>query len=344
MVLSAMVILGAAAAVFVGINIGGSSTGVAFGPATGSGVISKPVAAGLMAGFALLGGVTLGPNVVETLSDKFVPSSAWTTGAAIVVLVFTGVGILVGNVRGISTSTSETAVGAVAGMGLALGVLNYSVVGEVMMWWYVAPMLGFWLSAVATRYFRRQVLVFFGEEGPFPERVRKLLVVGIGCFMAFSAGANNVANAAAPLVGAEAMGMWTAVLLGGAAIGVGAFLIGPWTMETVGHGITDLPLEGALFVETVAATIVTFLSVMGVPASLAITTTCCVMGYGWGRARAKLPIDRMVGATPGSQEREGPPYSVDTTRRFVVTWFATPLIAATLGLGAFWGASTAGWI
>ena len=32
--------VGVAVAVFVGVNTGGSSTGVAFGPATGSGVLS----------------------------------------------------------------------------------------------------------------------------------------------------------------------------------------------------------------------------------------------------------------------------------------------------------------
>ena len=42
-------ILGVATAIFVGTNIGGSLTGAAFGPATGSGVLSMRLASGLMA-------------------------------------------------------------------------------------------------------------------------------------------------------------------------------------------------------------------------------------------------------------------------------------------------------
>jgi PiT family inorganic phosphate transporter len=51
-----LLVVGLLVAGFVGFNIGGSSTGVAFGPAVGSGIVSKTTAAALMTGFALLGG------------------------------------------------------------------------------------------------------------------------------------------------------------------------------------------------------------------------------------------------------------------------------------------------
>lgn len=65
MALSVVLIVGVAAAIFVGVNIGGSSTGVAFGPATGSGVLSMRQGSGLMAVFVFLGGFTAGTHVVE---------------------------------------------------------------------------------------------------------------------------------------------------------------------------------------------------------------------------------------------------------------------------------------
>lgn len=349
MALSTAVLLGLTAALFVGVNIGGSSTGVAFGPATGSGVVSKRGAAGLMALFALAGGAIVGPNVVETLGTEFVPPEAFSLAASAGVLLFTGMGILVGNLLRVSTSTSETAVGAVVGMGIALGVLNYATVGLVMMWWFVAPMFGFWVSAFVARYFEGPVLSFFGEDGPLPRRVRELLVIGVGCYMAFSAGASNVANAVAPLVGGGVLDMLTAVLVGGGAIGVGAFVLGPRTMETVGNEITELPLEGALFVEVLAASIITFLSAIGIPASLAITMTSCVMGFGWGRAMRRFSVGRMLGIPGEAAYEEGQGqagvmdiYSVDTTRRIVATWFATPVLAGLLAVGAFRGARLAG--
>jgi len=150
---SAVVLLGVAAAVFVGVNVGGSSIGVAFGPATGSGVVSMRGASGLMAAFVLLGGVTLGTNVVDTLGTEFVPGEYVTLAASIGVLLFIGLGILLGNVLKVSTSTSQTAVAAVVGMGAALGVLDWRTVGLVAMWWLLSTILAFWLCAFVGRYF-----------------------------------------------------------------------------------------------------------------------------------------------------------------------------------------------
>ena len=56
----ALLLVGIAVAFFVGFNIGGSNTGVAFGPAVGSRTVSKLGAGALMGVFALLGGWTVG--------------------------------------------------------------------------------------------------------------------------------------------------------------------------------------------------------------------------------------------------------------------------------------------
>ena len=58
-------VVGVATAVFAGTNIGGSSTGAAFGPATGSDVLSMRPASGLMAVFVLLGGFTVVTNTED---------------------------------------------------------------------------------------------------------------------------------------------------------------------------------------------------------------------------------------------------------------------------------------
>ncbi|PSP68096.1 hypothetical protein BRC70_07885, partial [Halobacteriales archaeon QH_6_68_27] len=73
--------------------------------------------AGLLAS-AFVGGVTLGLRVTATLGEWFVAAPAFTLGAAVVVLAVTGVGILLGNLLGVSVSTTGAAVGADA---LAMG-------------------------------------------------------------------------------------------------------------------------------------------------------------------------------------------------------------------------------
>lgn len=74
--------IGIVVAIFVGFNIGGSSTSVAFGPTVGAGVISKVNAAAIMLVFVFLGGWTVGRNVVETMGGDIVPASMFTSRPA----------------------------------------------------------------------------------------------------------------------------------------------------------------------------------------------------------------------------------------------------------------------
>lgn len=342
MAVSGIFLIGVAAAVFVGVNIGGSSTGVTFGPARGSGVISMRQASGLMAAFVLLGGFTIGTNVVDTLGTDFVPAEYFSLWASIGVLFFIGLGILFGNVLKVSTSTSQTAVAAVVGMGAALGVLDWRTVGIVGMWWILSTILAFWICAFIGRYFYESLVDSLDFESRDSSHLGELLVIGIGCYMAFSAGASNVANAVAPLVGSGQIGMLPGVALGGVAIGVGAFLIGPRTMETVGEDITELSLEAALIAEVIAATILTGLSWAGIPASLAVVLTACVIGLGWGRASRRVPLQAILRPT-GRHDAEEARWGSDqlnlfdpsTAKRIVTTWIATPMIAGIIAFLTF---------
>ena len=220
-------------------------------------------------------------------------------------LLFIGVGSLVGNILRVSVGTSKTAVGAVVGMGAALGVLDWGVVGEVVTWWVVSAIAAFWVAAVVGRYVYDRIAAVLDFEGSCRRRLGQVLTVAVGCYMAFSAGASTVANAGAPLVGSGQLGMTSGVVVGASALGLGAFALGPRTMETVGNDITDLPVEAALVVEVVAATIITALSWAGIPASLAVTATMCVIGLGWGRASRRIPLEETLSAQePDEPERE----------------------------------------
>jgi len=296
-----LLVVGLAVAVFVGFNIGGSSTGVAFGPAVGSKSISKIGAAALMTAFALLGGATVGTEVVETMGGEIVPTSEFTLAASVTVLFFVGAALLISNLFGVPASTSMTAVGAIAGLGVATGSIRWDVMGQIVSWWLVAPIIAFWVCAMIGRYLYPHLEARFTFESPGDERTTKellgqVLVVVIGCYMAFSAGASNVANAVAPLVGAGAIGLYPGVALAGGAIGLGAFTIARRTLDTVGTGLTDLPIMAALIVEVISATIISLLSWGGIPASLAVSATMCIVGLGWGRATRTTTISQAATA------------------------------------------------
>ncbi|MFC7167119.1 inorganic phosphate transporter [Halospeciosus flavus] len=383
MALGILLLVGLLVAAFVGFNIGGSSTGVAFGPAVGSGVLSKLGAAALMSGFFFLGGWTVGRNVIRTMGGKIVPSSMFTVEASVAVLFFVGLALFVSNTFGVPASTSMTAVGSIAGLGLASNTLHWEVMGRIVSWWLVAPVIAFWVCAVIGRYLYPHLEHWFAVEskGGFPvtldrsgavprprraegvttrELVGSGLVVVIGCYMAFSAGASNTANAIAPLVGSGELGINVGILLAGVATALGAFTIARRTLDTVGNDLTDLPLLAALIVEVVSASLITFLSYLGIPASLAVSATMCIVGLGWGRAtrtarvrdlvRGEEEATVSVNALAEDERPEEVPkigeeessdlvatdlFDPSATARVVVLWVVTPSLAALASYALF---------
>ena len=319
---SLLLVAGIAAAVFVGFNIGGSSTGVAFGPAVGSRLTRKTTAAVLFVGFAFLGAWTVGRNVITTMSSSIVPAVQFTPVASVVVLFFTGLSLLVSNLYGVPASTSMTAVGAIVGLGLASGTLDQALMFVIVSAWIVAPLLSFAVGLVIGRYIYPYLDRYFAftkfdlhfiqldRSGTIPrlhlnpnaspqDVVGSLSVILIACYMAFSAGASNAANAVAPLVGpGGSLTVDQGVLLAVTAFGLGSFTIARRTLETVGDDITELPILASLIVSVVGGTVITMLSYLGIPASLAVSTTSTVIGLGWGRASRAATLTELATPTP----------------------------------------------
>ncbi|WP_135821951.1 inorganic phosphate transporter [Halostella litorea] len=314
---------GVLVAVFVGFNIGGSSTGVAFGPSVGSRLVRKTTAAALFTGFAFVGAWTVGRNVIDTMSSSIVPASQFSPVASVGVLFFTGASLLVSNLYGVPASTSMTAVGAIVGLGLATGTLNEALMFTIVSAWIVAPLVGFVVGAVIGRYlypYLDRRIAFtrldshlirldrsgtvprprFNDDASIRDIVGSAAVVVIACYMGFSAGASNAANAVAPLVGSEGpLTVDQGVVLAVFAFGLGGFTIARRTLDTVGDDITELPILAALIVSVVGGTIITILSMLGIPASLAVSTTCCIIGLGWGRASRAATAVELATPDPG---------------------------------------------
>ncbi|NUC73960.1 inorganic phosphate transporter [Haloterrigena sp. SYSU A558-1] len=325
---SVLLLVGILVAVFVGYNIGGATTGPAFGPAVGADAISKTTAGVLMTVFFFVGAWTIGRRVVETLGGDLVyDPGVFTLEASVGVLFFIGVALFIGNFFGVPASTSMTAVGSIAGLALAAGELNWVVMGQIAIWWIVSPFIGFWVSLIIGRYFysslnrtlamERSVgpLVRIDRSGRVPiptpsdtTNRRELggvaMVIVIGCLMAFSSGTSNIANAIAPLVGSGELEMNPAIVIGCVAVGIGTVTIARRTLETMGNELTELPLTAAIVTATVSASLVIFLSAIGIPASFVIIATMCIIGLGWGRATRPVTVSEAV------RGEESPPVSV----------------------------------
>ncbi len=336
-----LLLIGIGVAIFVGYNIGGATTGPAFGPAVGANVLSKGIAAALMSVFFAVGAWTIGREVVATLGTELVTDTAiFTLEANVAVLFFIGGALFVGNYAGVPASTSMTAVGAIAALGFATGELNWAVLGEIAIWWIVAPIVGFWVGGVVGRYFYTRINEWVAIEGNVSEQalvgvdtsslvprlyietgvsrrewVGSGIVIGIGCLMAFSSGTSNIANAVAPLVGSGALEENPAIIIGSIAVAIGAFTIARRTLDTLGNDITNLPLTAAVVVAIVSSVIVVGLSAIGIPASFVVIATMTIVGLGWGRATRTTRLTEVreeetavsVGALTADKEGEPAP-------------------------------------
>jgi len=380
-----LLLIGIIASIFVGFNIGGSSTGIAWGPPVGAGIMKKTTAAALMTFFVFLGGWTVGRNVMDTLSEGIITIDL-TLSAGVAVLFFIGLGILIANIFGVPVPTSMTTVGAIAGLGLATGTLNYATVTEIITWWIVTPIIGFWIGGVIGRYIypaineRIQIeksegpLLILDRNGTVPKPTfgpnttwseiwSTAVVLVIGCYMAFSAGASNVPNAAAPLVGEAGLEPNIAIVIATIAIGVGGFTIARRTMDSVGGELSDIPLLAALFVMVTASTITTLLSWIGIPISLVMATVMTIVGIGWGRATRPVTFRKAITrdteeseVIPGAitvEEMEGKPaapigekepeavlkagdlFNPRAVMKYVSMWIIGPSVSTLLAYGFF---------
>jgi len=126
------------------------------------------------------------------------------------------------------------------------------------------------------------------------EMMFRKLQVATSCYVAFSHGANDVANAVGPvaaifsIVTTGALNPYTEVpipllALGGLGIAVGCVTWGHKVMRTLGYRITSLTNTRGFSVDFGAATTVLMASKLGLPISTSHTVVGSVIGVGLAR-------------------------------------------------------------
>ncbi|HRW35904.1 MAG TPA: inorganic phosphate transporter, partial [Thermotogota bacterium] len=129
------------------------------------------------------------------------------------------------------------------------------------------------------------------DEYEAVERVFRKMQVVTSCYVCFSHGANDVANAIGPLaliIAVLTTGVASAtveaptwvLVLGGAGIAAGVALLGKKVMKTIGEDITVLNNTRGFSIDFGTATTVLVASVMGVPISTTHTVVGSVTGIG----------------------------------------------------------------
>ncbi|MCG8521035.1 MAG: inorganic phosphate transporter, partial [Pseudomonadales bacterium] len=134
------------------------------------------------------------------------------------------------------------------------------------------------------------------------ERIFIYLQILSACFVAFSHGANDVANAIGPLsaavqtlregaiVAKAAVPQW-ALILGGVGIVIGLATWGWRVMETIGRRITELTPTRGFTAEFAAAVTILMASLIGLPISTTHTLVGAVLGVGLARGIGAINLN-----------------------------------------------------
>ena len=285
------------------LNVGANNSAAAMASSYGAGARTKRQAVVLIAVFAILGAVTAGAPVVETMGKGIVPSSVFSGDAVLTVLVLLIALVFVSwaNVSRVPVATTHAIVCSIAGIGLFFGSLNHGRFYEIVGWWIAGPAVSWTVGFCVGRFFYYGILNYlvdnFSEDGV--SRVLKWCITVSGTFLAFSAGANNSANAVGPLVGLGVLDSSGGVLFAGVAMAAGALVLGGRVLETVGKEITEICLIRAITVEVTAAVIIIAASFAGIPVSITEIVTAGIVGFscaqhGFGTTAKNRHVLRMA--------------------------------------------------
>lgn len=327
---------------FLALNMGGSGTAPSFSAAFGASVIKKLAIPGLFGIFVFAGAILAGEKVVLTIGKGLMPARYLTMVVSSVILLAISLSLLIANLLGVPQSTSQSTVFALAGAAAYLDQVNYhKIFFEIVPMWLVLPVIGFLITYVLARLFRKYL-----EDPRYNDyrtlgrySVPRLLLIASGCYVAFSIGSNNVANATGPLVSMLInelnispdddqkfrLIMILATLIIAPLFGIGSSVFGYKVLKSAGKDITRLGPMHASLVSVVTATLLLLASVTkGIPTSLVQLNSLAIMAISVKQAGVSKTVKN------------------STVKRFWLVWVTTPLVALAITLMLMYVADKSG--
>jgi len=263
--------------IYLGWGLGANDAANVFGPQAHSGIISYRGAILFTSIFIMLGAMIGGARGFEHIGAMV---QGLTPAEIFIVTLSAGIMMNLMSFAKIPASTSHSIVGSMIGAGLAAGsAVDYSKVMKSVYCWIVTP-IG---AAIFTVIFYHLLSFIWAK------RIKNIMMLNwtiriasivIGCYGAYSLGANNLANVVGIYVESGMISSFNAQILGGLAIVFGVVTYSKNVMSTVGSGITVLDPFGALVTILSGSLILHIFAQMGVPVSSSQAVVGAVLGVG----------------------------------------------------------------
>lgn len=329
-------------AMFLALNMGGSGTAPSFSAAYSTNIIKKMAIPGLFGAFVFLGAILAGEKVVLTLGKGLLDSSKMTLTVTTIILLSVSLSLLFANLIGVPQSTSQSTVLALCAPAIYLDGLNtHKLFIEIIPVWFLLPFIAFVLTLITAKVLKR----FFQKEPSlhFQRLPRysftRLFLLGSACYVAFSIGSNNVANATGPLIsmvikelhidpndhGRFILIMVIATLMIAPLFGIGSSIFGYKVLKSSSKDIVQVGPKEASIISVITASLLLAASLTkGIPTSLVQLNSLAFMA---------------VGVT---QSGWGNVFKNSTVRKFWIVWLVAPLFAFALALALTYMADVMG--
>lgn len=314
---------------FLAVTMGGSGTAPAFSAAYGANVIKRSMIPGLFGIMVLAGALLAGKLVSLTLGNGLLEQSFFTPINTSIILLSVGLSLLIANLLGVPQSTSQSTVLSIAGAATAIGGLNsHKLFYEIIPTWVILPIVSFLIMFSLTKWIFPLIKnkVFTDDYSHLKEhKGLKYLLILSSLYVAFSIGANNVANAAAPIasltaneIGQDSIQNFLpiiilSVLIVAPCFAIGSSLLGHKVTKNTGKGIVEVSPFYATIIAIIVASLLIFASIVkGVPTSLVQLNGACFIALSISKNGFKNT------------------FSNKTVKRFFTVWGVAPIFAFVL--------------
>lgn len=313
-------------AMFLGINMGGSGTAPSFATAYGSGILRRTFIPGLFGICVLLGALLAGKNTAITLGKGILPAVSLDYTLTTIILFSVALSLLFANLLGVPQSTSQSTVAALVAPAHYVGQLNtHKIFYEIIPTWIILPLVSFaimyFIARTINRRFDLKYPGYFATDKR--QNIFRWVVIVTSCYVAFSIGSNNVANAAGPITsmitnelhinptsGNFLLIMILSTLIIAPAFAIGSSIFGHRLMVRTGTEIMEIGKVEASMIQFVTASLLLAASVTkGIPTSLVQLNTFAILALSIAKFGWKVT------------------FSKKAVKQFWLIWLIAPLIA-----------------
>ena len=294
----------------VGWSIGANDAANSLGTAVGSKVLTLRQAIFLIVIFGFLGAYLQGAHVTKTIGKGIVPLDQLDKNLALYLAIVASfaacVWVVLATYWKMPISTSHSIVGAVAGAGLAVGApVRWLMLRDIFVCWIFTPLGAAILGFIIFKLLQNSLYWIIPRKYLRP--VIAWSIILSGCYVAYTWGANDVANAVGVIAGSGVLTINTSIIFGGLAIVLGIMTWGYKVIETIGTEITRLMPIMALSAQLASSLNVHAYTLLGIPVSTSHSIVGAIVGVGMVRGIRVLNFRIM--------------------KDMIICWLATPFIS-----------------